>query len=66
MQSLIEVNSLHSDFVAEREDAGRFKQYLLALITKEMSRSLNFKDMGENEVLERFVELNTALQRAGV
>lgn len=65
VQSLIEVNSIHSDYVSEREDDRRFKEYLMLLVVKEIAL-LNFKDMGENEVAERFVELQTALHRAGV
>jgi len=65
VQSLIEVNSLHSDFVSEREDDRRFREYLMLLIVKEIAL-LNFKNMGENEVAERFVELQTALHRAGI
>lgn len=65
VQSLIEVNSLHSDYVLEREDDRRFKEYLMLLVVKEIAL-LNFKNMGENEVAERFVELHTALHRAGV
>jgi Histidine kinase-, DNA gyrase B-, and HSP90-like ATPase len=65
VQSLIEVNSSHSDYVSEREEDRRFKEYLMLLVVKEIAL-LNFKDMGENEVAERFVELQTALHRAGV
>lgn len=65
VQSLIEVNSLHSDYASEREDDRRFKEYLMLLVVKEITL-LNFKNMGENEVTERFVELQTALHRAGV
>ena len=64
-QSLIEVNSAHSDYITEREDDRRFKEYLMLLVVKEIAL-LNFKNMGENEVAERFVELQTALHRAGV
>jgi hypothetical protein len=65
VQSLIEVNSVHSDYALEREDDRRFKEYLIRLVVKEIAL-LNFKNMGENEVAERFVELQTALHRAGV
>jgi hypothetical protein len=65
VQSLIEVNSSHSDYVSERDDDRRFKDYLMLLVVKEIAL-LNFKNMGENEVAERFVELQTALHRAGV
>jgi hypothetical protein len=65
VQSLIEVNSLHSDYVLERDDDRRFKEYLVLLVVKEIAL-LNFRNMGENEVSERFVELQTALRRAGV
>jgi hypothetical protein len=65
IQSLIEVNNLHSDYESEREDDRRFKEYLMLLVVKEIAL-LNFKNMGENEVAERFVELQTALHRAGI
>ena len=65
LQSMIEVNSIHPDYVSEREDDRRFKGYLMLLVVKEISL-LNFKNMGEQEVAERFVELQTALHRAGV
>jgi hypothetical protein len=65
VQSLIEVNSLHDDYALEREDDRRFKEYLILLVVKEIAL-LNFKNMGEIEVAERFVELQTALHRAGV
>jgi hypothetical protein len=65
VQSLIEVNNLHPDYASEREDDRRFKEYLMLLVVKEIAL-LNFKNMGENEVAERFVELQTALHRAGV
>ena len=35
------------------------------LVVKEIA-ILNFKDMGENEVGERIVQLQTALHRAGL
>jgi hypothetical protein len=62
-QSLIEVNSLHSDYLLERERDREFKNYLMRLVVKEIAL-LNFRDMGEQEVAERIVELETALHRA--
>jgi hypothetical protein len=62
-QSLIEVNCSHADYVRERDADRHFKHYLMRLVVKEIAL-LNFRDMGESEVAERFVELETALHRA--
>jgi hypothetical protein len=62
-QSLIEVNGLHADYLQERERDKQFRDYLIRLVVKEISL-LNFKNMGEQEVAERIVELQTALHRS--
>jgi hypothetical protein len=63
IQSLIEVNNLHSDYLTERANEAQLRNYLTRLLVKEIAL-LNFKDMGELEVAERIVELETALSRA--
>lgn len=62
VQSLIEVNSSHPDYLFEREGEGRLRNYIARLVVKEITL-LNFRDMGEVEVTERMVELETALSR---
>jgi hypothetical protein len=61
-QSLIEVNQSHADYILEREDDKRLRAYLSRLVVKEITL-LNFRDMGESEIAERMVELETALTR---
>jgi hypothetical protein len=63
VQSLIEVNCQHVDYLNEREAERHFRDYLMRLVVKEISL-LNFKNMGESEVAERIVELETALHRS--
>lgn len=61
-QSLIEVNSSHIDYMLERDDDKRLRAYLSRLVVKEITL-LNFRDMGESEIAEHMVELETALNR---
>lgn len=61
-QSLIEVNSGHVDYIQEKEDDKRLRMYLSRVVVKEITL-INFRDMGEGEVAERMVELETALTR---
>jgi hypothetical protein len=62
VQSLIEVNSSHADYSTEREDDRRLRNYIARLVVKEITL-LNFRDMGEVEIAERMIELETALNR---
>ena len=56
----MEINIAHPDYLSEREDEERQRQYLIRLASKEIAL-LNFYDMGEVEVTERMVELETKL-----
>ena len=60
--ALIEINSAHDDYLLEREDEARHRQYLLRLASKEVTVA-NFAGTGDREVTERMVELETALSR---
>jgi len=59
-QSMIEVNISHPDYLLEREQEDRHRNYLVRLASKELTL-INFRDMGETEVTERMVELETRL-----
>jgi hypothetical protein len=60
--ALIEINSAHEDYVSEREKEDSQRNYLIRLAAKELTL-INFRDMGDTEVTERMVQLETALMR---
>jgi hypothetical protein len=60
--ALIEINSAHEDYISEREKEDSHRNYLIRLAAKELTL-INFRDMGDTEVTERMVQLETALMR---
>lgn len=60
--ALIEINSAHEDYISEREKEEFHRNYLVRLAAKELTL-INFRDMGDIEVTERMVQLETALTR---
>jgi hypothetical protein len=60
--ALIEINSAHGDYISEREKEDSHRNYLVRLAAKELTL-INFRDMGDIEVTERMVQLETALTR---
>jgi hypothetical protein len=60
--ALIEINSAHEDYISEREKEDSHRNYLIRLAAKELTL-INFRDMGDIEVTERMVQLETALTK---
>ena len=58
----IEINSAHDDYITEREQELSHRNYLIRLAAKELTL-INFREMGDIEVTERMVQLETALNR---
>jgi hypothetical protein len=61
-EALIEINSVHEDYISEREKEDSHRNYLIRLAAKELTL-INFRDMGDTEVTERMVQLETALMK---
>ncbi len=60
--AMIEINSAHKDYLIEREEEIAHRNYLIRLAAKELTL-MNFREMGDIEVTERMVQLETALTR---
>ena len=60
--ALIEINSAHEDYISEREKEDSHRNYLTRLAAKELTL-INFRDMGDIELTERMVQLETALAK---
>lgn len=60
--ALIEINLAHADYIAEREEEVRHRAYLIGLLSKELTL-INFGQMGDVEITERMIQLETALSR---